>query len=80
MSPGRSKASGYALTVCPKTTTGRRVQLSFADHYDFHPDTEEDWNHGISTPAARTDLSWLAEVEADPETIAGFCHLLGIRR
>ena len=34
--------------------------LSFSDHFDHHPETEEDWNYWIATPTPRPDLSWLA--------------------
>ena len=46
---------------------------SFADHYDFHPDSQEEYDHGINSPSSRPDLSWLAEVRENPDLIAGFC-------
>ena len=46
---------------------------SFSDHFDFRPDTLEDWEHGVNSAPCRTDLSWLAEIEAEPGKIAGFC-------
>jgi mycothiol synthase len=46
---------------------------SFADHFDHHPEPEEDWHHWISGPLFRPDLSWVAEIEAKPGSFAGFC-------
>jgi mycothiol synthase len=46
---------------------------SFSDHFDFQPDSLEDWEHGISSEPCRTDLSWLAEIDAEPGKMAGFC-------
>src|SRR5207247_1180897 len=46
---------------------------SFADMFDSHPSTQERWDFRMSRPFARLDLSWLAEIEAEPGKIAGFC-------
>ena len=46
---------------------------SFADHYGSHPSTEERWNHRLSRPSFRPDLSWVAEIEGEPGKLAGFC-------
>jgi mycothiol synthase len=46
---------------------------SFADHFDFHPEPEEDWQHWVSGPFFRPELSWLAEIEERPGKFAGFC-------
>ncbi len=46
---------------------------SFADHYDFQPDTQEEWNHAVGSLSCRLDLSWLAEQDDDPGKLAGFC-------
>jgi mycothiol synthase len=46
---------------------------SFSDHWDHHPITQEDWDYWTNTPNTRPDLSWLAEVEGEPESIVGFC-------
>ena len=46
---------------------------SFADHYDFQPDTQEEWNHAVGSPSCRLDLSWLAEQDDAPGKLAGFC-------
>jgi len=46
---------------------------SFVDHFEFHPFGQEMWDYMIATPAMRPELSWLAEVDDQPGTIAGFC-------
>jgi mycothiol synthase len=46
---------------------------SFADHFEFHPFTQEIWDYMAGTPDVRPELSWVAEVEEQPGTIAGFC-------
>ncbi|HYO48704.1 MAG TPA: GNAT family N-acetyltransferase [Chloroflexia bacterium] len=46
---------------------------SFSDHWDHHPITQEDWDYWTNTPNMRPDLSLLAEVEGEPESIVGFC-------
>jgi mycothiol synthase len=48
---------------------------SFIDHYDFHPMSIERWEHLVSRPSARPDLSWVAVIDAGPHSgeIAGFC-------
>ncbi len=46
---------------------------SFADHWDHHPIPQEDWDHRASSSSMRPELSWLAEVEENPDNIAGFC-------
>lgn len=46
---------------------------SFADHFDFHPEHEEDWLHWVTGPTFRPELSWLAEIEEEPGKMAGFC-------
>lgn len=50
---------------------------SFIDHFDFHPPTEERWLHRINNPIFRPDLTWVAEIDAEPGKLAGFC-LCGI--
>jgi mycothiol synthase len=59
----------------PDDNAGARdaYNSSFSDHFDFQPDSEEAWEHGISSAPCRTELSWLAEVDAEPGKIAGFC-------
>jgi mycothiol synthase len=46
---------------------------SFADHFDYHPESEGEWSHWVSGPFFRGDLSWLAEIEEEQGKIAGFC-------
>jgi mycothiol synthase len=46
---------------------------SFIDHFEFHAFPQEVWDYHMSTPEVRVDLSWLAEVDAEPGTLAGFC-------
>jgi mycothiol synthase len=46
---------------------------SFADHWDHHPVSPEDWEHWRNQPQARPDLSLLAEIDDAPGTFAGFC-------
>jgi mycothiol synthase len=46
---------------------------SFVDHFEFHPFTQEIWDYMAGTPDMRPELSWVAEVEEQPGTIAGFC-------
>jgi mycothiol synthase len=46
---------------------------SFADMYQHHPRTQEEWDFGISAGLRRPDLSWLAEIDDEPGKIAGFC-------
>jgi mycothiol synthase len=48
---------------------------SFADHWDHHPTTAEDWEHFLNQPQAQHDLSLLAEVDEKPGTFAGFCMI-----
>lgn len=59
----------------PRDSAGtlEAYNLSFCDHYDFHPQTEERWNHRAKNPFFRPDLSWVAEVDGEPGKIAGFC-------
>lgn len=46
---------------------------SFTDHYDFHQESEAEWEFKASTPFFKPDLSRMAEVEGKPGEIAGFC-------
>src|SRR5215212_9267360 len=46
---------------------------SFIDHFEFHAFTQEMWDYMAGTPEMRPELSWLAEVEDQSGTIAGFC-------
>ncbi|MDQ6693382.1 MAG: GNAT family N-acetyltransferase [Chloroflexota bacterium] len=46
---------------------------SFSDHFDFHPSTPERWEYRMNSPFVRPDLTVLAEVDADPDEIGGFC-------
>jgi mycothiol synthase len=46
---------------------------SFIDHFEFHALPQEMWDYIMDAPDTRVDLSWLAEVEPEPGTIAGFC-------
>jgi len=46
---------------------------SFSDHFDHHPEPEEDWQHWMGGPLFRPDLSWLAEIDGKPGEFAGFC-------
>ncbi|MEO8288618.1 MAG: GNAT family N-acetyltransferase [Chloroflexota bacterium] len=59
----------------PGDDEGARIAFdaSFADHWDHHPTSSEDWLHWLSQPQLRPDLSLLAEVDATPGTFAGFC-------
>jgi mycothiol synthase len=50
---------------------------SFLDHYDFQPRSLERWEHRVNTPSFRGELSWVAEIDAQPGKLAGFC-LCGI--
>lgn len=47
--------------------------LSFCDHFGFHPSTMDRWQHRFADPTMRVDLSWVAETEGEPGKIAGFC-------
>jgi mycothiol synthase len=51
---------------------------SFADMFDFHPNTREQWDYRIGRTQVRPDLSWLAEVEDGPDRgrLVGFCICL----
>jgi mycothiol synthase len=53
----------------------RAFDASFSDHWDFHPTPPEDWEHFLSQPQARSDLSLLAEIDDKPGTFAGFCMI-----
>jgi mycothiol synthase len=46
---------------------------SFIDHFEYHEMPEEFWNYRMDMPAARPDLSWVAEVDGSPGELAGFC-------
>ena len=46
---------------------------SFIDHYDFRPSTPERWEHRLSDPTMRTDISLVAEIDGEPGKLAGFC-------
>jgi ribosomal protein S18 acetylase RimI-like enzyme len=50
---------------------------SFSDHYDFHTNPPEDWEHFINLPTTRPDLSLLAEAHGlegvEQGKIVGFC-------
>jgi mycothiol synthase len=46
------------------------INSSFADHFDYQPRTQEDWNGKFAAPFCRPDLSWVAEVDAEPGKIA----------
>jgi mycothiol synthase len=46
---------------------------SFRDHYGFHPTTPERWHYRFTDPTLKPDLSWVAETDAEPGKIAGFC-------
>ncbi|HEX8227920.1 MAG TPA: GNAT family N-acetyltransferase [Chloroflexia bacterium] len=46
---------------------------SFIDHFEYHELPQEVWDAQMERSGMRTDLSLLAEVEAEPGTIAGFC-------
>jgi ribosomal protein S18 acetylase RimI-like enzyme len=46
---------------------------SFSDHWDHHPTPSDDWEFWTGQPDMRPELSWLAEVEKQPGTFAGFC-------
>jgi mycothiol synthase len=46
---------------------------SFRDHWDHHDETVEQWDHNIAAPSRRPDLSWVAEIDAEPGKFAGFC-------
>jgi len=63
----------------PDDAVGLREALngSFIDHWDFHPPSDERWAARLSSPNFRPDLSWVAEIEAEPGRLAGFC-LCGI--
>ncbi|HUP27911.1 MAG TPA: GNAT family N-acetyltransferase, partial [Chloroflexia bacterium] len=45
---------------------------SFIDHFDFHVETEAEWEFKANTPFFKPELSRIAEVEGTGE-IAGFC-------
>ena len=47
--------------------------LSFRDHYSFHPTTPERWEYRFTDPTMKLDLSWVAEIDGEPGKIAGFC-------
>ena len=61
----------------PEDNEGARhaFDASFADHWDHHPTTPEDWEHWLKEPQARHDLSLLAEIDGKPGTFAGFCMI-----
>ena len=46
---------------------------SFIDHFEYHALPQEFWDYIINGPEIRPDLSWLAEVDGEPERIVGFC-------
>jgi mycothiol synthase len=46
---------------------------SFSDHWNFQPDSPEEWEQGINSALCKPQLSLLAEVDAEPGKIAGFC-------
>jgi mycothiol synthase len=51
----------------------RAFNASFADHWDHHPISPEDWEYWMKQPGVRPDLSLLAEIDGAPGTFAGFC-------
>jgi mycothiol synthase len=61
----------------PQDNEGARqaFDASFADHWDYHPSSAEDWEYWIKQPASRPDLSLLAEIDDKPGTFAGFCMI-----
>jgi mycothiol synthase len=46
---------------------------SFIDHFEFHAFTQEMMDYRIGRPDVRPELSWVAEIEAEPGELAGFC-------
>jgi mycothiol synthase len=46
---------------------------SFADHWDHHPVSQEEWDYWMDTANFRPELSLLAEIDGAPGTFAGFC-------
>lgn len=46
---------------------------SFIDHFEYHEMPAEFWNYRMDMPNSRPDLSWVAEVDAGPGELAGFC-------
>jgi mycothiol synthase len=46
---------------------------SFQDHWDHHDETVEMWTHQIAAPSRRPDLSWVAEIDAEPGKFGAFC-------
>ena len=61
----------------PQDNEGARLAFdaSFADHWDHHPTSREDWEYWVKQPNSRPDLSMLAEVDDKPGTFAGFCMI-----
>jgi mycothiol synthase len=61
----------------PQDNDGVRkaFDASFADHWDHHPTSPDDWEHWLKEPQARLDLSMLAEIDSEPGTFAGFCMI-----
>jgi mycothiol synthase len=47
--------------------------LSFRDHFGFHPSTIDRWEHRFADPTMKPDLSWVAEIDGKPGAFAGFC-------
>jgi ribosomal protein S18 acetylase RimI-like enzyme len=46
---------------------------SFIDHFEFHAVPQELWDHQLGRPQTRPELSWVAEPQGAPGTLAGFC-------
>lgn len=61
----------------PEDNEGARkaFDASFADHWDHHPISPEDWEHWLKQPQVRPDLSLLAAIDGAPGTFAGFCMI-----
>jgi len=59
----------------PADNEGARhaFNASFADHWDHHPISLEEWDYWMKQPAVRTDLSLLAEIDGKAGNFAGFC-------
>ncbi|WP_409061560.1 GNAT family N-acetyltransferase [Streptomyces sp. SYP-A7185] len=58
---------GVTLRPCLAEADRRRahalLQKSFADHYDFHPRTYEQWQDDIDAASADWSLVWIAHVD-----------------
>jgi len=55
------------------TTMMHAYNNSFIDHFEFHAFTQEMMDYRTGRPEVRPDLSWVAEIEAEPGALAGFC-------